>query len=39
MTKPVADRPAPEKPAIDEAELFRGDVTPLIRATALGPER
>ena len=36
MTKPVADRPAPEKPAIDEAELFRGDVTPLIRATALG---
>jgi len=24
------------KPAIDERELFRGDLTPLIRATALG---
>lgn len=32
------DRPAraSAKPAIDEAELFRGDLTPLIRGTALG---
>jgi 1-acyl-sn-glycerol-3-phosphate acyltransferase len=27
---------ATAKPAIDEAELFRGDLTPLIRSTALG---
>jgi 1-acyl-sn-glycerol-3-phosphate acyltransferase len=26
----------PEKPTIDEAELFREDLTPLIRGTALG---
>src|SRR4051794_41898666 len=31
------DRPAraAAKPAIDEGELFRGDLTPLIRGTAL----
>ena len=32
---PTPERADP-KPAIDEAELLRGDVTPLIRATALG---
>ena len=35
MTSPVADRPS-AKPAIDEEELFREDLTPLIRGTALG---
>jgi 1-acyl-sn-glycerol-3-phosphate acyltransferase len=29
-------RRRPEKPAIDETDLFREDLTPLIRATALG---
>jgi 1-acyl-sn-glycerol-3-phosphate acyltransferase len=34
MTSPVAERPS-AKPAIDEEELFREDLTPLIRCTAL----
>jgi len=35
MSAPTADRPS-AKPAIDEEELFREDLTPLIRGTALG---
>ena len=35
MTTPVAERPS-AKPAIDESELLRDDLTPLIRGTALG---
>ena len=35
MSAPAADRPI-AKPAIDEEELFREDLTPLIRGTALG---
>jgi 1-acyl-sn-glycerol-3-phosphate acyltransferase len=35
VTTPVADRPS-AKPAIDEGELFREDLTPLIRGAALG---
>jgi 1-acyl-sn-glycerol-3-phosphate acyltransferase len=35
MTAPAAERPS-AKPAIDEEELFREDLTPLIRGTALG---
>ena len=35
MTAPAADPPA-KKPEIDEEELFREDLTPLIRGTAFG---
>jgi len=35
VTTPVAERPS-AKPAIDESELLRDDLTPLIRGTALG---
>lgn len=35
MSAPSVDRPS-AKPAIDETELLRSDLTPLIRATALG---
>ncbi len=35
MSPPTADRPS-AKPAIDEEELFREDLTPLIRGTAFG---
>ena len=35
MSAPRADRPG-AKPAIDEEELFREDLTPLIRGTAFG---
>jgi 1-acyl-sn-glycerol-3-phosphate acyltransferase len=35
MSAPTADRPS-AKPAIDEEELFREDLTPLIRGTAFG---